>query len=160
MSEIFEGVVIRVPAKVVESVIANLNTDLEFGLFGLSGQLSILYRNDAREVAEFSNTTNWLAEKLSRPLAQTLLVRYDSRIGHRSSVLYVNGALKREFGMKDELFVPLNEDGEPILTAPRLRFTELNPEEEYETIENAIQLGLTELGDGNWSDIKKWIGRT
>jgi hypothetical protein len=73
--------------------------------------------------------------------------------------LYVDGKLIKEFGEGDELFVPLAENGEPIKTAPRIKLADFIAGEEYETIQNAIELGLAEFGSGNWLDLKQVIGR-
>jgi hypothetical protein len=94
-----------------------------------------------------------LAAAASKPARRALLIRFDSRTGHRSAELFEDGERRRSFGDADELYVPLDESGEPVLTAAPLRFADLDPEQEYETIENAIQLGLKAFGRGDWKTL-------
>jgi hypothetical protein len=93
-----------------------------------------------------------MCRSLSIPFGRALLVRY-SRLGHRSSRLCIAGEETACFGKDDELFVPLDDRGYPITSAtPKSRF-EWEPNEEYETISNAIQLGLERLGVGRWDSL-------
>jgi len=70
---------------------------------------------------------------------------YDDRVGLRESIVISDGA-RVTFGAGDELWVPLGEDGHPLATARALRHTELQDDEEYATIKDAIQLGLDRFG--------------
>jgi hypothetical protein len=63
----------------------------------------------------------------------------------------------RAFGEADELFVPLDEEGEPIVFAEPLLAEELSEDLEYETIANAIQLGLGAMGAGAWDELFNFI---
>jgi len=94
-----------------------------------------------------------LARELSQLLGRALVVRFDSRIGHRSSALFEHGSLSRAFGEQEELFVPLDERGEPTAGAAPVRRWERDPDAEYETSKNAIQLGLEALGAGEWEQL-------
>jgi hypothetical protein len=159
MSEVFEGVISKVSAATARSAVEDIGIPLSLDVSELPGQLSVIYRSDPRQSSAFSSEMERLAREISKRFSLALLVRYDSRIGHRSSSLYVDGNLRKRFGQNDKLFVPLDEDGEPLTTGPRAKFTELVDGEEYETIQNAIELGLAELGGVNWPDLKLLIGR-
>ena len=54
--------------------------------------------------------------------------------------------LKTHFGEDDELWVPLDENGQPDLSAAPLAVDDLLDDEEYATLKNAIDLGLEEFG--------------
>ncbi len=71
---------------------------------------------------------------------------YDDSAGHREACLASGGVVIRTFGTEDELWVPLDEDGEPIITAEPLKTSQLLPAEEYETIQNAIDLAFRAAG--------------
>src|SRR5271165_6730864 len=114
MSEVFEGIVSKVPVATVRSVVSALLTPFELTICDLPDGCSVLYRNDTRQSSRFSEEMDRLARTISESISTCLLVRYDSRIGHRSSSLYSSGRLIRNFGEADELFVPLGEDGFPV----------------------------------------------
>ncbi len=152
MSEIFEGVVVpavggRAPAP------AGRPAPLELSIARLGPDAFVVYRSDARHAAAFTDRTEALAEGLSEVVGRALLVRYDSRIGHRSACVYEHGNRVRTFGEDDELFVPLDEEGEPILSADPVTRSEFEDGEEYETVRNAIEQGLDALGVAEWDSL-------
>jgi hypothetical protein len=119
-----------------------------------------MYRNDSRRAAVFSAQVNKLAAEFSTRYGRSLVVRFDSRVGHRSAALYINGQRASVFGETDELYVPLDERGLPRTNEKPLRADQLAPGEEYETIENAIQQGLKALGRGSWSELFRLMTST
>lgn len=149
MSEVFEGVLYPVEPKT--SVETDLGQGLEFEVCTLEPGLRAMYRSDSRRVAAFSEDVNKLAAELSTRHGRSLVVRFDSRVGHRSAALFVDGQRASVFGEADELYVPLDERGLPRATEEPLRADQLAPDEEYETIQNAIQQGLKALGHGSWN---------
>jgi hypothetical protein len=74
---------------------------------------------------------------------------YDNRCGVRVGVLYSEGRRIREFGDGDAWWVPYGEDGELVREGPRLRESELLPEEEYDCIFSAIDAALESVGAGS-----------
>jgi hypothetical protein len=95
-----------------------------------------------------------VACRLSWGLGKALLVLYDDRCGLRFSALYEKGDLASEFGPSDEIWVALDERGEPDLDGERYRWEEIEDDEEgeYETIINSIDAGLEALGVLNLVD--------
>jgi hypothetical protein len=142
MSEVFEGVITRAPANAVCSTLELALVSLALRISELSGLASVVYRNDSRQSSTFAEEMDRLAKTLSDKLSKAVLVRYDSRIGHRSATLYVKGALNQRFGRDDELFVPLDNAGNPMMSSSPIHFLEFVEGEEYETIQNAIELVL------------------
>ena len=84
-------------------------------------------------------------------------MRYDNQVGARWSALYENGKLTTEFTAAAEVYVELDEDGNPALSGPRCHADDLVDGVEYETVENAIQRGLASLGRGSWTTLKRVI---
>ncbi len=149
MSEIFEGVLVKADARRLEAeTIAEQRWPLVVA--GLGSGLTIAYRDDPRETAAFSPGMDDLASAISRAVGAALVVRYDSRIGHRSANLYKEGVMERGFGEADETYYLLDERGYPRTDSEKLRADQLDEDEEYETAQNAIQLGLAALGADDW----------
>lgn len=156
MSELCEGVVCKVSRQQLEQACTKAAPGLPFTLFELLPGVSIVDRQDSRK---FSFLMEGLAAELSRSFGQSLLVRYDSCQGYRASIHYGGGAATNQFGPHDELYVPVDDSGNPITEAKRVRLCDLSPHEEYETIENAIQMGFSLLGAGDWESFKAFLGR-
>ncbi len=153
MSEVFEGVVIPLRVGEPSTTIEGIVSDLPLTTMRVTPDAVVLFRTDPRVAAAFSPGIDELAAEASMAVGHALAVRYDSRIGHRSAVLFRDGQSVRRFGEDDELFVPLDDDGEPIRTASPLGLGELDSNLEYETISNAIQQGLDALGVGAWRQL-------
>jgi hypothetical protein len=148
VSEIFEGIVYETSGMDRLGYVDQLASTLETRV--LDEHLAVSFRQDSRSQAAFSDQMESLAAQYSEQLGRALLVRFDSRIGHRSAELFEQGAHVRSFGEADELFVPLDDRGMPVTTAKALRADELDASMEYETSTNAIQLGLKSLNHDGW----------
>ena len=157
MSEIFEGILCKTSVAQVEATLGSKESLLTLVAAQLSDELAVVYRSDPRREGQFSAEVEDMAAALSSSLGQALLVRYDSRVGHRSSKYYVEGELARECGDSDEVYVRLDEEGEPLVAGERFGIDQLDPDEEYETFKNAIQLGLDALGAGKWSALLEFV---
>ena len=158
MSEIFEGVLAASDPGQLRRALQPVSPRVPLSVEALSG-VSVAYRTDPRESAAYSAELDRIAGELSRALGEALLVRYDSRVGHRSSVLYKGGTAVRSFGEADELYIRLGERGYPVQDGERLRPDQLSEDEEYETALNAIQLGLQVLGRGDWVALHELMTR-
>jgi hypothetical protein len=123
----------------------------------LDESLAVVYRSDSRKMREFSPTMDELATRLSLTLGKALLIRYDSRVGHRSAEYFRGGRLERSFGEKDELYVEVDEQGLPMASSPLYTPEQLDPTLEYETKKNAIELGLEDFGTGDWESIMDFV---
>ena len=160
MSEVFEGLICNNPIEEIRREIRRKDLELQLIIEEFVDSSSIVYRNDTRADARFTTELDNLAVSLSiLSGGDALLVRYDSRIGYRASILYVNGNPIESFDESKELFVLLDETGEPLLNSQLYTLDQLQPDEEYETGLNAIELGLQRFGKGDWNHIKKVIGR-
>lgn len=151
MSVIFEGILVNSTnfSKLVE--LTKLK-EINLSQIAFDTEHSLIYKENARE---FSKDIFEIAVYLSTKLETVLLIRYDSRISYRSSTLYREGKKIKEFSEEDELFVPLDEDGEPLTDNQRLKQSDFLPDEEYETVMNAIQLGLESINidPGKWEKL-------
>lgn len=148
MSEIFEGVLVAAGIKELRYL-----NEQALELSALSSGVSVVFRDDARSKLQFAEAIEDLARMLSAKYSRALVVRYDSRIGHRSSEVMDGGRCVASYGENDELFVPLDEDGEPLDDATPIRRENLLQGEEYETKVNAIQLGLNHVEWNVWNEL-------
>ena len=161
MSEIFEGVLLSRPLAEVQETLRRDSLGLTLASEPL-GSGSVVYRTGRRSEAQFTAEVDRLGMLLTREGGKALVVRYDSRVGHRSSKYIVDGTIVKDLGEEDEIFVLLDDDGEPIVDGRRFAFEELDdlgPDEEVETTQNAIQLGLKLVDVAEWRELKDLISR-
>ncbi|SRR6266496_5368397 len=147
MSQIFEGIVCRMLPEKVGSLSRQVfsKTKLQLGLSELGDSVYAVYRNDDRTKSAFVPEMDRLGKELSLDIRDVLVARYDSRSGHVSSTLYKNGTVYKAFDEDDEIYVLLDEDGTPLVNGQQFQYADLDPNEEYDTLYNAIQLGLEEM---------------
>jgi hypothetical protein len=159
MSEVFEGVLLASRFNEVQMAIRTISPSLSLKVERLD-DLSIVSRNDQIGRPQFSPEIEQVAADLSKIVGKALVVRYDSRIGHRTSELFINGNMEKAFDEADEVYVLLDEDGEPLVDGERFKLADMDSDHEYDTIENAIELGLQSLGSGDWEKLLSFIGQT
>jgi len=159
MSEVFEGVLLPCPFNDVKLAIRTLSPSLSLKVERLD-DLSIVSRNDQVGRPRFSPEIEQVAADLSKIVGKALVVRYDSRIGHRTSELFINGNMEKAFDEADEVYVLLDEDGEPLVDGERFKLAGMDSDQEYDTIENAIELGLKSLCSGDWEKLLSFIRQT
>ena len=153
MSDILEGLVCTGPLDHVASVVRASGTALRFRFVSV-GPFTVVERVADRHQG-FSPLLAPLAVSLSLSLGPVALFLYDSRVAYRAASLFAGGAVHQSFGLEDERWVPLTEDGEPMLNATPVSVSQLVPGEEYATVMNAIDLALQSL-TGNqlqWSTV-------
>src|SRR5262249_30741889 len=98
----------------------------------------------------FGEKGDTLAAILSQLCEEAVLVRYDSGTCYRYSALYRGGKLVHQYTLADELWIPLDSEGNPVLAERAGHSHEQQPGLEYETLKNAVQLGLEEVGYKDW----------
>lgn len=105
-----------------------------------------------------------IASNLSKIFEKALLICYDNRTSFREAVLFKNGLKVQEFDSKDEIYVLLDENGEPLKKDQTFSHKEIeinsNVENEYECIVTAIDVALSAFGgtqDVNLSILKSVI---
>jgi hypothetical protein len=156
MSEVFSGVVIAVPLERVKMEYSDVFAHQILHTGSIPVGLTLISYKPERNNIDRKKVYE-LAMLFSKKLGKTLAIYYDSRIGLRASDYFSNGEHIRSFGQNDELYVQLDEDGEPNDLGKRFKYSELLPDDEYETIENAIELGLKELGQNKWTGLLSYI---
>lgn len=151
MSEIFEGFIFMAGEREAKALFRKVapKCPLSLALGRLGDSVSALYRNDERSQAAFRKEIDSLASEVSLDAGTVLVARYDSRSGYASSNLYRHGTLTQQFDEEDEVYVLLGEDGMPQVNGRYFRYAELDPDAEYDTLFNAIQLGLEQMGASN-----------
>jgi hypothetical protein len=102
-----------------------------------------------------------LAASLSVEYGVTLAVFYDDRCGVSVAILFRDGTPVRDFGEADEVWVPLDEDGDMLTDGPRYTRETLPPDAECDCIRQAIDVGLEAAGFCGWmtaSDLQDIVG--
>jgi len=154
VSEVFEGVVSQRASNRAKTFAES--EGLQVRQEDLDGGI-VIYRTETRENLHFSDVTDRLAIRIGEDVGVAVVVRYDSRIGHRSSVVYRVGQPAEHYGPDEELFVPLDDEGEPQTDVKPIPASKLDPDEEYETSVNAIELGLRAIGALPWETLRRFI---
>ena len=144
MSEIYEAVVVLAKADAVAAALASSTASLRLRVTPLSASLTGVHRIASRNEPLQAEAIHALAARLS-VLGSSAALLYDNRVGLRSAVLFERGAPLREYGPDTERWVPLDEQGLPIQSAPPVLLKDLQPPEEYEVIASAIDQALTDL---------------
>ena len=104
--------------------------------------------------ARATKSLECIAILVSRVVGESLLILYDSRIGERAARHYRQGSLVRAFSEQDEIYVELDDVGEPISNGAKYVLSELRADGEYETVCNAIELALAETKWISWPNLK------
>jgi hypothetical protein len=145
MSEIYEAIIFRSTDAAALTAFRGLAAPFPLRLVRLADCSFGLYRIAGRSVPVDFETMKSLASKLSESISAALAVFYDNRCGLRAAASFRAGALSASFGEHDELWVPLDEDGEPRHDVPPVPATSLDPNEEYDCMQDAIEVGLATL---------------
>ena len=147
MSEMYEGVVVAGNPEQVRQALGALASSLPLRFVRLADEVfgvwRVAPRADLFNAPEMENVAAHLSA-ISHSVA--LVVFYDNRCGVRITVLYEHGQPARELGEDDELWVLLDEEGEPLVEGPKFRPDELQEDEEYDCVWSAIHAGLDALG--------------
>lgn len=161
MSTVFEGVLCATCLDNALCIIQQISFNFKLKAEKINNHLSAIYRleTDGKRIV-FSLKMEYVASQISLRLSQAILVRYDDRIGYRMSVVYQEGNPIKSFGLEDEIWVMTDEDGELIVNGKQFNIEQIkDDEEEYETIYNAIQLGLEFLKINTWDEVHSFITR-
>jgi hypothetical protein len=142
MSEMYEGVVFHSDEPTARRIFGSLSTRLRLRLVRLASDVFGVYRVADRPAAVDQPAVERVAEQVSEEAGQAVALFYDNRCGVRAGVLYARGRRDREFGDGDARWVPYGEDGELVLDGPRLRESQLQPDEDYDCIFTAIDAAL------------------
>jgi hypothetical protein len=105
----------------------------------------------------FGQEIEQAAARISEQAGSALLVRYDSRAGIRESKLFQRGTLVRTFGPADERWAPTDEHAQPIRNGPTFGLDELDPDEEYATVRDALDQGFEAFGAGSRELLDEFI---
>ena len=150
MSAVFEGVVISGDEAELTRAFDGLNSRLPLRLARLTHEILGIYRFEYAEGRLFDlPELERIAQELSKGFGPALVVFYDDRAHAMGSALFAEGALLREFGEADEIWVRLDEEGLPDLDGPRFSGDALPEDfEDGDCIRGAIDAGLEAAGFG------------
>ena len=147
MSEMYECIIVTGPRDEARQAFRNTQSPLCIGFGEIDHDLFAVYVKETGRLFNHAEDEK-IAITLSQRLGTALLVLYDNRCGSRFAALYARGIHVREFGESDELWVALDEEGEPLVSGRRFRWGDIKDDHdgEYDCIRNAIDAGLEALG--------------
>lgn len=151
MSMVYEAIVLCGDDGAVQHAFDALSSALAFRLLRFpAGGFAVLCvpRESGRNFA--SNEVDRLAAALSIEFGTTLAVHYDDRCGMKVGRQFRTGELVREVGEADEVWVQLDEQGEPLTDGPRFAGDGIPPGVECDCIRQAIDAGLETAGFSAW----------
>ena len=148
MSEIYEGVVFCSDELIARRTFTAHSVGLQLRFVRLAGEVFGIYRVAGRSDSFDQPTVEQIAQEVSTAVGRSIALFYDNSCDIRVGVLYRGGHRDREFGDGDAWWAPYGEQGELVLDGPRLRVTDLLPNEEYDCIFSAIDAGLEAVGAG------------
>jgi hypothetical protein len=145
MGEMYEGIVFRSSDSAAIGAFRGLSAPFPLRLMRLADGTFGVYRVADRSVPLDVEATRSLAAELSKSASGALAVFYDNSNGLRMAAAFRGGTLSAEFGEDDEWWAPLDEDGEPRRDLPPVRAIDLDADEEYDCVRDAIEVGLAAL---------------
>jgi hypothetical protein len=162
MSIVFHGLAVRGSARAALRRLKDVETELRFSGWQATSRLAILHPEVSREdidPVDLFDELEIVAALLSARCSGVLIVQIDTRVGQRYCVYYRDGDPVEAFGLDQELYVPLDDRGEPDWSAPKVAYGDLDPDPkaEYATAVYAIDLGLKRLGTGTWEAVLRCI---
>jgi hypothetical protein len=149
MSEMYEGVVFCSDERTARSAFESISSELRLRLVRLASEAFGVYRVASRHDNLKQSSVELVAQWMSAAAGRAVALFYDNSCGIKAAFLYSDGRFVREFGDDDSLWVPYSEDGKLVLSSPRFRLCELRPDEEYDCVFSAIDVGLEAVGAGS-----------
>jgi hypothetical protein len=162
MSMIFHGLAVKGSANAALRRLKGVETDLRFAGWQATSRLAILHPEVGPEdydPDDLFDELQIIAAMLSDRCSGVLVIQIDTRVGHRYCVYFRDGDPVEAFGVDRELYVPLDDRGEPDWNAPKVAYADLDPDPkaEYATAVHAIDLGLKRLGTGTWPAVLRCL---
>ena len=144
MSKFYETVIVPRPAAVAEKLIDTKGLDNKWRAVSINASASAVMSKDISRVFD-EDLIFEFAKRLSCPALRVLAIFYDDGYGIRSAYLFNSGELTLEFSEQDELWAPTDQKGVVIPSADPIRKSQRDENVEYQTVKDAVQLGLEEL---------------
>lgn len=91
-----------------------------------------------------------LAKSFSLEFGKAVAVHFDEMLQVRDATLYQRGELLRSFGDEDELWAPMDDNGDVLADAPRCPGSAVPEDEEYAFVWDGIDAGLDAAGFRAW----------
>ena len=145
MSETYEAIVFRSSDADASGAFRNLSARFPMRLVRLAEGTFGVYRVGRAVDVQGAKAMTSLAATLSETVSVALAVFYDNRCGLRTAALFRGGTMSAEFGEDDEWWAPLDEHGEPRRDVPLVSAANLDADEEYDCVRDAIEVGLAVL---------------
>ena len=143
MSEAFEAIVVVDPGHEA-SIRADSLPGFRSALL-LPNVLGVLRSADRSMVIDLQLVKDHALTLAEGSLVSVALV-YDNRVGLEDAHVFQNGGRCSVFGEQDEIWVPLDDLGEPLIDSQGVTAGDLDPSREYDVLHSAIDLGLRFAG--------------
>jgi hypothetical protein len=146
MSDLYEAVITIADLETAHSAFRSLSSSLYLRLIRLAERLYAVHRIATRNAPFDEAAINDAAAQISNSCGQSLAVFYDNRCDINCCNLFRKGTHVGSFGKRDELWVLLDNSGQPIIDGDQFTVDQLEDDEEYGCIQSGIDAGLTSLG--------------
>jgi hypothetical protein len=153
MSVIFEAVVLEGDLPAIREAFDSLRVPLALTLYQADERGFVILTSLAPGRLFNWEAVDRLAASLSILFGTTLSVHYDDRGGVNVACLFREGAVVKEFADADEVWVPLDDDGNPREDGPHYSGDRLPPDEECDCILQSIDVGIEAVGFGRWMSL-------
>ena len=138
MSERYEAIIFRSADPQPVELFRRHAGQLTARLIHLGGAAFGIYRVAGRGTSFDADAIEDVAAAVSTSVGVSLAVFYDNQCGVRFSTLFQNGLRSATFGEADELWVPLDESGQPRTDQPPTSAPAWAGGEEYERVRDGI----------------------
>jgi hypothetical protein len=91
-----------------------------------------------------------LGKALSQEFGKAVAVHFDEMLQVRDATLYQQGEFIRSFGEEDELWAPMDGNGDVLPDAPRCPGSAIPDDEEYAFVWDGIDASLAAAGFRSW----------
>ncbi|BAY81410.1 hypothetical protein NIES267_08860 [Calothrix parasitica NIES-267] len=147
MSSVFEAILFKASfEQIKDNINQKISTNIKLYLGKINDDLSCFHV--VENSRNFFYDLEYVASQISIIFSQALLIRYDGRVAYRESTVFQEGYPIKKFDLADEIWVMLDKGGKPIVNGTQFTVEQIsdNDNEEYETVYNAIQLGIKSIG--------------
>ncbi|MBV6626708.1 MAG: hypothetical protein KI793_27855 [Rivularia sp. (in: Bacteria)] len=165
MSCIFEAILFKANfEQIKDNINQEISTNLKLRLDKINDDFSCFHVVENSRIFSSESEIDCVASQISIICSQALLIRYEGRVAYRESTVFQEGYPIKKFDLDDEIWVMVDENGEPIINGKQFRVEQIedDDDEEYETIYNAIGLGIEYIGINKdiYKDVRSFVTKS
>jgi hypothetical protein len=123
---------------------------ISFEVYRVKGRGFVIFAWREIGPPEATDEMEELAMALSLKFGKAVAVHMVDNVQIRESTLYEEGKLVRSFGEEDELWAPMDENGDELPGAPCCQSSAIPEGEDYAFVWDGIDAGLEAAGFRSW----------